>query len=411
MATTHFIFCLFGTGGDLYPCTPVVAELARRGHHVTVTANPHFRHVFEGTGAEFIPVGTAESYLSTVQDARQWGPQGIAWSLQSYLGESIAPVFRLIQARLHQQPVVIATRNAFGAYFAQQEFGIRLHTVLYAPAFLVSEGRFPYPYNEGFWRAVPRGVQSALSYLSDRLITDRQIVPALNAWRSRLGLKPLKSFIRGSMKSLIAFYPSWYDDLAQVSSPEIFQGDFVFYHNDEKLPLPQPIERFLAAGPAPIVFTFGTGIGHVKETYAAAAAALRSSGRRGIFLSTFAQNFPADLPENILAFGYADLGALLPRSEMLVHHGGIGTAAQAMLAGVPQLVLPVAYDQPDNGHRIRQLDLGDMLESRPDAQAMHRAIENVIDGVDRQKLRQVRQRLRSADGANRNADICERIAA
>ncbi len=52
---------------------------------------------------------------------------------------------------------------------------------------------------------------------------------------------------------------------------------------------------------------------------------------------------------------------VLPRAAAFVHHGGIGTTAQALAAGVPQLVVPLAHDQPDNAVRVRRLGVGDFL--------------------------------------------------
>src|ERR1700748_1110735 len=55
---------------------------------------------------------------------------------------------------------------------------------------------------------------------------------------------------------------------------------------------------------------------------------------------------------------YVPLRALLPRSAALVHHGGIGTTAEALRAGVPQVIVPLAYDQFDNAARVRALAAG-----------------------------------------------------
>ena len=65
---------------------------------------------------------------------------------------------------------------------------------------------------------------------------------------------------------------------------------------------------------------------------------------------------------------YAPLSRLLPHAAALVHHGGIGTTAQALRAGTPQLVFPFSYDQIDNGLRLRRLGVGDLwppAESNP----------------------------------------------
>ena len=72
---------------------------------------------------------------------------------------------------------------------------------------------------------------------------------------------------------------------------------------------------------------------------------------------------------------YAPFDVLLPRVALLVHHGGIGTTAEALRAGVPQLVLPFAFDQFDNGRRVQQMGAGSVL---PAAQAHVRRLHQEI---------------------------------
>ena len=92
--------------------------------------------------------------------------------------------------------------------------------------------------------------------------------------------------------------------------------------------------------------------------------ACRIGGWRGILLTQFPEQLPARLPGNLRAFEYVPFSSVLPRSAALVHHGGIGTTAQALAAGVPQLVVPFAHDQPDNAVRVRRLGVGDFLRPR-----------------------------------------------
>ena len=73
---------------------------------------------------------------------------------------------------------------------------------------------------------------------------------------------------------------------------------------------------------------------------------------------------PKPLPAGIIHLPYAPLSALLPRSAALVHHGGVGTVAQALAAGIPQLVVPVAFDHFDEGRRLKDRDLGATLSRR-----------------------------------------------
>ncbi|MEE2780612.1 MAG: nucleotide disphospho-sugar-binding domain-containing protein, partial [Planctomycetota bacterium] len=52
------------------------------------------------------------------------------------------------------------------------------------------------------------------------------------------------------------------------------------------------------------------------------------------------------------------LSQLLPHAAALVHHGGIGTTSQALATGIPQLIMPMAFDQPDNADRVQRLGVG-----------------------------------------------------
>ena len=81
-------------------------------------------------------------------------------------------------------------------------------------------------------------------------------------------------------------------------------------------------------------------------------------GRRGLLLTPYRDQVPATLPDEIRHFDYIPFGQLMPRVATLAHQGGIGTLARALAAGVPQLVMPNAYDQPDNAARLERLGVG-----------------------------------------------------
>src|SRR5262249_34294138 len=67
---------------------------------------------------------------------------------------------------------------------------------------------------------------------------------------------------------------------------------------------------------------------------------------------------------DVMITGYIPYSLLFPHAALIVHHGGIGTAAQALRAGLPQLVVPYLVDQPDNAHRLTRLGVARALELR-----------------------------------------------
>ena len=87
-------------------------------------------------------------------------------------------------------------------------------------------------------------------------------------------------------------------------------------------------------------------------------------GRRGILLTQYPEQLPRELPQDIQHFAYLPFSTILPRAAALVHHGGIGTIAQAIAAGIPQVIRPMTHDQPDNAARVERLGIGVSLSPK-----------------------------------------------
>jgi UDP:flavonoid glycosyltransferase YjiC (YdhE family) len=127
------------------------------------------------------------------------------------------------------------------------------------------------------------------------------------------------------------------------------------------------LAQFLDAGPAPLVFTLGSAVVSAANRfyYESVEAAQRLGCRAVLLVGTDPQNHPPDpLPEGVLAVPYAPYAHLFPRARAIIHHGGIGTTAQALRAGRPMLVVPHAFDQPDNAMRVVKLGVARMLSPK-----------------------------------------------
>src|SRR5262249_54389041 len=121
---------------------------------------------------------------------------------------------------------------------------------------------------------------------------------------------------------------------------------------------------FCRAGDPPVASTLGTGMTHRSRFFQAAVTPCETLGVRGLLLTKYSDQLPKKLPSDVLHCGFAPFRRLLPPCAALVHHGGIGTTAAALETGTPQLILPLAWDQPDNAARLRRLGAGDWLGRR-----------------------------------------------
>jgi UDP:flavonoid glycosyltransferase YjiC (YdhE family) len=129
----------------------------------------------------------------------------------------------------------------------------------------------------------------------------------------------------------------------------------------------EELDRFLEAGPPPIVFTLGSSaVFEAGSFYRESAKAASALGKRAVLLvgRDLAQDIPHPLPEGVAAFPYAPYSEVFPRCAALVHSSGIGTIAQAMRAGKPSLAVYYGFDQPDNAARLARLGMGKIVPAK-----------------------------------------------
>jgi UDP:flavonoid glycosyltransferase YjiC (YdhE family) len=200
-------------------------------------------------------------------------------------------------------------------------------------------------------------------WAGEKVLLDPHIVPKLNVVRAELGLPPRRKTTRWwhSPQCILGLFPEWYAPRQPDWPANVHLTQFPLWNERSDEPLSRAVAEFLAAGEPPIAFTPGSGNMFGTEFFRAAADACVSLDRRGMLFTRFSQQIPASLPPNVRHFEYAPFQQVLPRCCAISHHGGIGTTAQAMAAGIPQLIMPLSHDQPDNAHRVRRLHVGDLL--------------------------------------------------
>jgi UDP:flavonoid glycosyltransferase YjiC (YdhE family) len=180
-------------------------------------------------------------------------------------------------------------------------------------------------------------------------------------------------------------------------------------HDDALVPASRSeLRRFLDGGDAPLVFTPGSFMDQAGAFFEDAVDACQALGKRAIFLTPHRRQVPSTLPETVLHLDYVPLHRVLGRAAALFHHGGIGTCAQAMRAGVPQIIAPLFFDQFDNAARVEALGLGfgvnrGALGATTMAEAISRALTLQAEGSP---CLAVRQRFQEQDAAEA---ICDQV--
>lgn len=186
---------------------------------------------------------------------------------------------------------------------------------------------------------------------------------SMNDIRTSIGLNPITiSQVIGTFSEShlhIATFPEWYG----MRSPDWPTGahavGFPLFSQVSKLGR-RVVDEFIDAQGSPLIFTSGTGIEDSTSFFIKGKAICDALGVPGLFVGRV-DDRKAYAEDRFLHVEYVDFGYVLPRCRVIVHHGGIGTLAEAVKAGIPQLIRPLAFDQFDNADRVHQLGLGTFI--------------------------------------------------
>ena len=171
-------------------------------------------------------------------------------------------------------------------------------------------------------------------------------------------------------------------------------------------PLPDDLEDFLAAGPA-VCFGFGSMHSRrIASIFDAAAEMLARTGRRAVILTGWSgyQGGTVASDSHIFVTDYVPHDSLFPRMSAVVHHGGAGTTAAALRAGVPSIILPFFFDQGFWGRWLAARALGPppIAVGRRLAPALAQALDVAETSPDmRCRLQVLSTKLRQEDGVGR----------
>lgn len=363
----HFIVATIGSAGDLFPFLRVALALRARGHRVDFIAPALLEGWVRQSGLSFhgLPVDA-----TVLADPDLWHARkgfGVVWrATRPPLQRLPALVAQLAQGRpctLLVHPLALPEADLCRASMP----GIAIAAAWLAPSNLpsVHDPMMLGPHTVPAW--VPLGLRRWLWRQGGKRLLDPIALPGLNAARRAFGLAPVASFLDylyGVADLSVTLFPDWFAPRQPDWPQPLACGDFALYEPAPGAPLAIELSTFLGQGDPPVVFTHGTGNQQAARFFSCAVAAVQRLGLRAVLLTPHRGQVPDRLPATVLWLAYQPLRPLLPCSIALVHHGGIGTTAEALRAGLPQLVLPLAHDQFDNGARVVALRTGRLYPGR-----------------------------------------------
>lgn len=353
----------YGTRGDVQPILALAKGLNAAGHHTRVIAPANFEAWVRSHDLDCAPIRV------DIQAMMQ-SEEGIAWVEARNPRQELVMMKRLFN-RVGQQAAHDTLAGAQGldmlvGGFTSDCFGRAIAGKLgqrYAMASL--QPLHPTRSGEATLRpALPRSY-SALNLFMGKL-AERFLYSVYgetaNAFRREIGCQPftLSSYYDGfhRLPTLNGYSAHVVSRPADWPASQHITG-YWFLDEDAQWRPPGDLERFIAAGSAPIYVGFGSATGSdAQRLTQMIVAALTQAGVRGVIAQGWAGLHAGDLPDSIHLLQSAPHGWLFPRMAGVVHHGGAGTTAAGLRAGVPSFLIPHFADQPYWARRVYELGVG-----------------------------------------------------
>jgi sterol 3beta-glucosyltransferase len=358
------VLLALGSRGDVQPMIALGKALKAAGKPVTVVALRDFAPLVEAAGLLFMPIdATFEEDIprpATAEMARKMAGGGMSFhrALSGWLAEVAPQVAAAEMAAVEPGDLVVGGVLSIDDAVALQEARLCLATtVVMAPMLPTALGpSTPFalrPHarsvlNRWAGRAALAAAASMCtttgSHLRDQLNLPRtgglgffkmlQTVPTL------LATSPLVTPPPGDWTDNICQTGFWFDDSPAWDPPA-------------------DLSEFLAAGDPPVFIGFGSmPSADPSADVQLMTQAARQAGRRAVIRPSQGWCDSGESPEDVYLLREAPYRWLFPQMAAIIHHGGAGTTAEALLAGVPNAVVAFGVDQPYHGRRIHDLDAG-----------------------------------------------------
>jgi vancomycin aglycone glucosyltransferase len=391
-----FVVAGYGSRGDVEPCIAVGLELLRRGHDVrlAVTVPPDMLALIESAGLTAVPYGPDwqaqmrdDGFVRMIQN-----PLSAIHEAVEYVAQVSAEKSAALMSLTNEADLLLAGMNEQGrAANVAEYYGIPLAVLHSFPPQILDLG----------------SPDESLSMQAD--LAQRQALGLPEA--TGLSTRPM---VEPTSLEIQAYDELCFPGLAAEWADQGLRRPFV-----GALTLEMPtaaddeVLSWMAAGPPPIYFGFGsTPIAYPADTVAAISAACAQLGERALIWS--GPNDFTDVPhaEHVKVVDTVSQAAIFPACRAVVHHGGAGTTAAGLRAGIPTLVLWNGLDQPVWADTVTLLKVGfGRCFSDSTVNSLVADLHSVLAPHHASRAREVAAQMTTpAESLTRAADLLEDVA-
>ncbi|HET9909039.1 MAG TPA: glycosyltransferase [Anaerolineales bacterium] len=402
----------YGSRGDVQPFLPLSRRLMEEGHSVKLAAPSRFNKFVEEHGIGFVPLpGDPEDLSRRLNNAGRNFVK-LLRELTEHAVEIGADVWRQTEEACQDADLILHTfTHAVGA-----------HT-------LAREKNIPDVHIQTFPMFTPTGDYPNVTLPDLRSHTLNRLTHNLSAqitwWTSRIGFERVRRregfahrklywpFDHDSLHPRTPILCAWSPRVLPPSSdwpPNVHVTGYYFFADHGSYQPHQELESFLRWGKPPVCVSFGSMVNRdAKKNDGIVRTALEQTGNRGIILSGWS-GVKSSSSNDLLYLDAAPHDWLLPRCKLVVHHGGAGTTAAGLRAGIPNIVVPFMADQPFWGRRVHAIGVGPqpLRVKSLSVKGLVRAIAEAEDQSLRTRAQSIGQQIRNEDGVGIAVELIEK---
>lgn len=364
--TKTILLLTYGSRGDVEPYLALALGLKRAGFHPFLATSSRFQSWISTFGIKAYPLTDGVMALIETDAARTmiegtaglWGRLKAAIELSRKSGPLNAKLMAdsWKAAQDIDPDLIVFHPKAFAAPHIAEHLNIPVVMGVFQPI-MIPTAEFPLMGME----FLPK-MLNKLSYKASSAGYAMYRKP-VNALRKELGLPAVRKSKHVLFPPERATYP-----VLHAISPTLMRRPFDWPSHAEmsgfwnmpksKARLPVELETFIEAGEKPVFIGFGSMVSSDPRTLAQIVTdALNQTGLRGVVAKGWA-GLELKNDNQILTIDPTPFDALFPRMAAVVHHGGLGTTATGLRAGVPNVIIPFFGDQALWGRRVAALGVG-----------------------------------------------------
>jgi UDP:flavonoid glycosyltransferase YjiC (YdhE family) len=407
-----------GSRGDIQPCIALSQGLQRAGYRVQLAAPQDFAPFIHEHGVPFAPLRGDVQELMASDTGRSFmetgggNPIKSIRTIRTLIGPVVMEMAEDLYAACRDADAIISL-GVFAAFTRSVAEALDIPVINLEPTPLLPTRAFPAP----SWPVQKNlgGPHNYLSGLAMLRVVWLWYRPFVNAFRERLGLTPLTGgrFIANLQATpmlgaysprIIPHPPDWPESLHVTG--------YLFLDAQTDWQPPPALQAFLDVGEPPVYIGFGSMAGRTPDELARLVMdALARSGRRGVLLTGWGGMDAGQATDSVFVAESIPHSWLFPRMAAVVHHGGAGTIAEGLRAGVPTVVVPFILDQPFWGARIKAMGLGPEPIPRKQltADRLAHAIDLAVAHAEiRQRAQACGRAIRAEDGVGNAVELVTR---